>query len=44
MVMIQNYYHIKDKTLNLQGIRILSNFHIYSKIMRKKTRNVLGQL
>jgi hypothetical protein len=33
---------LKDKTLNLQGINILSNFHIYSKIICIKGRTVLS--
>jgi hypothetical protein len=35
---------IKDETLNLQGIKTLSKIHIYSKMMKKKTCHVLGQL
>jgi hypothetical protein len=34
----------KDETLNLQGIMTLSKIHIYSKMMKKKTCHVLGQL
>jgi hypothetical protein len=34
---------LKDKTLNLQGIRTLSKINIYSKIIFKKC-HVLGQL
>jgi hypothetical protein len=32
---------LKDKTLNLQGIKTLSKMHIYSKMMKKKTCHVL---
>jgi hypothetical protein len=34
--MILNYCHLKEKTLNLQGIRTLSKIHICSKMMKKK--------
>jgi len=30
--------------MNLQGIRTFSKVHIYSKMMKKKTCHVLGQL
>jgi hypothetical protein len=36
IVMIWNYYHFKNETLNLQGIRTLSKIHIYSKMMKNK--------
>ncbi len=35
---------LKGKTLNLQGIKTLSKFHIYSNMINKKTCHVLGQL
>jgi hypothetical protein len=33
--MIEIIIIFKDETLNLQGIRILSKIHIYSKMMKK---------
>jgi len=30
--------------LNLQGIKTLSKIHIYSKMMKKKTCHVFGQV
>jgi hypothetical protein len=36
--------NLKDKTINLQGIKTLKKSHIYSKMMKKKTCHVLGQL
>jgi hypothetical protein len=35
---------LKDETLNLQWIKTLSKIHIYSKMMKRKTCHVLGQL
>jgi len=42
--MICNYYLFNNKTLSLQGIKTLSRIHIYSKMMKKNTCHVLGQL
>jgi len=36
--------NLKDKTLNLQGIKTLKKIHIYSKMMKINTCHVLGQL
>ncbi len=43
LVMISNFYHFINRTLNLQGIMTLLKIHIYLKMIRK-TCHVLGQL
>jgi len=44
MLVICNYYHSKNETLNLQGIKTLSKIHIYSKMINEKKCHELGQL
>jgi hypothetical protein len=43
-IMIWNCYHFINKTSNLQGIKTIFKIHIYSKMINKKTCNVLEQL